>query len=111
MHSITFLYTETKAVSGMDQWGFLKSHVCEEGLFLISLRPPVVNRVGRDGGGGGGINLSQAPPVTVGRGGGGKSIVDSLPYCLTCPTLPYIYICCGLQLHIASQYYKSLNSL
>lgn len=26
--------------------------VCEEGLFLIGLRPPVVNRVGRDGGGG-----------------------------------------------------------
>lgn len=52
MHSITFLYTETKAVSGMVQWGFLKSHVCEEGLFLIGLRPPVVNRVGRDGGGG-----------------------------------------------------------
>lgn len=46
----TFLYTVAKALSGMGEWGFLKSHVCEKGLFLICLRPPVVNRVGRDRG-------------------------------------------------------------
>ena len=52
MHSIYISIHSSQGFEWDGSVGFLKSHVCEEGLFLICVRPPVVNRVGRDGGGG-----------------------------------------------------------
>ena len=50
----TFLYTVAKGFEWDGSVGISEvTCVCEEGLFLICVRPPIVNRVGREGGGGG----------------------------------------------------------